>query len=93
MNCTKDEITKLDRKTRLILTMNQIYHLQSDVDRVYISREKRIEPQLLCRNKRKKLDTNIKRQLQLRQKKISAFPLRPWFPYSEVFIFLTTIST
>ena len=36
---TKEELRKIDRKTRKILTMNRMLHPQSDVDRLYIPRK------------------------------------------------------
>ncbi|KAI5756063.1 hypothetical protein M8J77_021702 [Diaphorina citri] len=36
---TKEEIKKLDRKTRKILTINQSLHPRADVDRIYIPRK------------------------------------------------------
>ena len=36
---TKEELKKIDRKTRKILTMNRMLHPQSDVDRLYIPRK------------------------------------------------------
>ena len=35
---TKDELKVMDRKTRKIMTMNRMYHPQSDTDRLYIPR-------------------------------------------------------
>ena len=35
---TKDEPKIMDRKARKIMMMNRIYHLQNDIDRLYISR-------------------------------------------------------
>ncbi|XP_047475423.1 uncharacterized protein LOC125029527 [Penaeus chinensis] len=36
---TKDELNIMDRKTRKIMTMNRMYHPQSDIDRLYIPRK------------------------------------------------------
>ena len=36
---TKEELKKIDRKIRKILTMNKMLHPQSDVDRLYIPRK------------------------------------------------------
>ena len=35
---TKDELKAIDRKTRKIMTMNKMYHPQSDTDKLYIPR-------------------------------------------------------
>ena len=35
---TKDELKVKDRKTRKVMTMNRMYHSQSDTDRLYIPR-------------------------------------------------------
>ncbi|XP_068738999.1 uncharacterized protein [Montipora capricornis] len=35
---TKDELRKLDRKTRKLLTINRAFHPQADVDRLYLKR-------------------------------------------------------
>ena len=35
---TKEELKTLDRKTRIVLTMNGSFHPKSDVDRLYVSR-------------------------------------------------------
>ena len=37
---TKDELRAMDRKTRKIMTMNRMYHPQSETDRLYIPRTK-----------------------------------------------------
>ena len=39
VNWTLQEIRKLDRKTRKILTMYRMNHPKADVDRIYISRK------------------------------------------------------
>ena len=39
VNWTKGELRLMDRKTRKIMTMNGMYHPQSDVDRLYIPRK------------------------------------------------------
>ena len=36
---TKDELRKLDSKTRKLLTINRAFHPQADVDRLYLKRE------------------------------------------------------
>ena len=38
VECTKDELRKLDRKTRRLLTINRAFHPQADVDRLYLKR-------------------------------------------------------
>ena len=35
---TKDELNVMDRKTQKIITMNRMYHPQSDTGRLYIPR-------------------------------------------------------
>ena len=35
---TKDELKVMDRKTQKIMTMNRMYHQQSDTDRLHIPR-------------------------------------------------------
>ena len=35
---TKDELKVMDSKTQKIMTMNRMYHQQSDTDRLYIPR-------------------------------------------------------
>ena len=35
---TKDKLKAIDRKTRKIMTMNKMYHPQSDTDKLYIPR-------------------------------------------------------
>ena len=39
VNWTMEELRLMDRKTRKIMTMNRMYHPQSDVDRLYIPRK------------------------------------------------------
>ena len=39
INWTREELRRMDRKTRKIMTMNRLYHPQSDVDRLYILRK------------------------------------------------------
>ena len=37
---TKEELEKLDRQTRKIMTMNGALHPKSDVDRLYVARQR-----------------------------------------------------
>ena len=39
MDWTKENLHKLDRKTRKILTMNRMLHPKADVDRIYLPRQ------------------------------------------------------
>ena len=34
-----DELKNLDKRTRKFMTMHEVLHLKSDIDRVYLSRE------------------------------------------------------
>jgi hypothetical protein len=39
INCRIEEITKIDTKTRKILTMYKMHHPKADIDRLYVKRK------------------------------------------------------
>ena len=39
LDWTVDELKEMDRKTRKLMTMNDVLHPRADVDRLYVPRE------------------------------------------------------
>jgi len=39
INCRLEEIRKIDRKTRKVLTVYKMHHPKADIDRLYVKRK------------------------------------------------------
>ena len=59
VNWNKDEVKKLDRKTRKIMTMYGALHPKSDVDRIYIPRAKEGRGLISCENCIRRKENNL----------------------------------
>ena len=59
INWNKEEVQKLDRKTRKIMTMHGALHPKSDVDRIYMPRAKGERGLITCENCIRSEGTNL----------------------------------
>ena len=51
LNWRVNEVDKMDRKTRKILTINKEFHPKSDIDRLYVPRKKGGRGMISCKNR------------------------------------------
>ena len=70
---TKDELKVMDRKTRKIMTINRMYHPQSDTDRLYIPRMKGVQELLSLKDCVKTEEQNLSLCLDQSEERLLRF--------------------